>query len=167
MEYSLYKPYVGPVKPVDESSGIKGKYCSAPFGVFLAYPKGLRILAIQCEMDVNAHVFTPPPKGTSNDSPEKLKWLAARMHLSAADTMVHQCISHFLYTHAVIEPFGVSLQRYLSSGHPVHRIMYSHMRCMIQLNALARVTLINPTGVIPDILSIGPNSNEFMISRYQ
>jgi len=52
-----------------------------------------------------------------------------------------------LNTHAVIEPFVIATNRQLSVVHPVHKLLSPHYRDTLNINALARQTLINARGI--------------------
>ena len=53
-----------------------------------------------------------------------------------------------LRTHAVIEPFIIATNRNLSVLHPLHKLLTPHFRDTMNINALARHTLINAGGIL-------------------
>ena len=53
-----------------------------------------------------------------------------------------------LNTHAVIEPFIIATNRQLSAMHPIHKLLKPHFRDTMNINALARQTLINAGGIL-------------------
>lgn len=55
---------------------------------------------------------------------------------------------HRLHTHAAIEPFVIATNRQLSVLHPIHKLLHPHFRDTMNLNALARQTLINAGGLL-------------------
>ncbi|CAI0429879.1 unnamed protein product [Linum tenue] len=57
-------------------------------------------------------------------------------------------ISHWLNTHAVIEPFIIATNRQLSVLHPIHKLLQPHFRDTMNINALARQILINAGGML-------------------
>lgn len=53
-----------------------------------------------------------------------------------------------LNTHATIEPFVIATNRQLSVVHPIHKLLLPHFRDTMNINALARQSLINADGII-------------------
>ncbi|KAG4940706.1 hypothetical protein AAZX31_16G076100 [Glycine max] len=95
-------------------------------------------------------VFLPAKQGT-----QAALWQLAKAHVLANDVVYHQLISHWLYTHAVIEPFIIATKRRLSVMHPIHRLLNPHFKDTMHINALARLILINSGGIFERILFPG------------
>ena len=62
------------------------------------------------------------------------------------DSSYHQLISHWLRTHACLEPFLIAMRRQMSIMHPVFKLMLPHFRYTMHINANARASLVNAGG---------------------
>ncbi|CAL8468388.1 g7928 [Coccomyxa elongata] len=93
-------------------------------------------------------------------------WQLAKAVYSTLDSAVHQLVSHFGETHAVMEPFAIATRRQLSALHPVYQLMQPHFRYTFNINANARGTLINAGGVVEKVFTPGPLSMEFSARVY-
>ncbi|XP_039021129.1 linoleate 9S-lipoxygenase-like isoform X2 [Hibiscus syriacus] len=107
-------------------------------------------------------VILPEEEGTL-----QALWQLARAHVAVNDYAYHQLISHWLHTHAVVEPFIIATRRQLSVMHPVHRLLDPHFKDTMHINALARTVLINAGGILEKTLFTGKFSMELSSELYK
>ncbi|CAL5023438.1 unnamed protein product [Urochloa decumbens] len=88
-------------------------------------------------------VFTHGP-----DATDAWLWKLAKAHVLTHDTGYHQLVSHWLRTHCCVEPYIIAANRQLSRLHPIYRLLHPHFRYTMEINALARESLINADGII-------------------
>ncbi|CAI9106631.1 OLC1v1005835C1 [Oldenlandia corymbosa var. corymbosa] len=93
-------------------------------------------------------VFTPTWSST-----RMWLWKLARAHVLAHDSGIHQLVSHWLRTHCCTEPYIIASHRQLSEMHPIYRLLHPHFRYTMEINALARQSLINAGGIIEQSFS--------------
>uniref|UniRef100_A0A0E0D125 Lipoxygenase n=1 Tax=Oryza meridionalis TaxID=40149 RepID=A0A0E0D125_9ORYZ len=129
--------------------------------LFLTSDGTLRPIAIELSLPAHAasnnddgiitgavsKVYTPPPPTHVGGGVEVSLWQLAKAYVVVNDCGWHQLVSHWLNTHAVMEPFVIAANRQLSVVHPVHKLLQPHFRDTLTINALARQTLINAGGI--------------------
>ncbi|CAO2195538.1 unnamed protein product [Urochloa humidicola] len=119
---------------------LRGDGTLSPVAIELSLPElrdGGKITAAKSK------VYTP----TSTTGAEAWVWHLAKAYVNVNDYCWHQGISHWLNTHAVMEPFVIATNRQLSVTHPVHKLLLPHYRDTMNINALARQKLINAGGI--------------------
>lgn len=102
-----------------------------------------------------------------HDATEQWIWLLAKAHVCSNDVGVHQLVSHWLKTHACVEPYIIAAHRQLSAIHPVFKLLHPHMRYTMEINALARQSLINGGGIIEAGFSPGKYAMEISAAAYK
>ncbi|KAJ8748171.1 hypothetical protein K2173_000579 [Erythroxylum novogranatense] len=107
-------------------------------------------------------VFLPASDGT-----EAALWQLAKSHVVANDSAYHHLVSHWLHTHAVVEPFIIATRRQLSVMHPIHHLLDPHFKDTIHVNALSRTILINAKGILEQTLFTGEVSMELSSELYK
>ncbi|XP_058078910.1 linoleate 13S-lipoxygenase 3-1, chloroplastic-like [Magnolia sinica] len=107
-------------------------------------------------------VLTPPNEATSH-----WLWQLAKAHVCSNDAGVHQLVNHWLRTHACIEPFILAAHRQLSAMHPIFKLLDPHMRYTLEINALARQSLINGGGVIESCFTPGQYCMDISAAAYR
>jgi linoleate 9S-lipoxygenase len=103
-------------------------------------------------------VYTP----TSTTGAEAWVWHLAKAYANVNDYCWHQLISHWLNTHAVMEPFVIATNRQLSVTHPVHKLLQPHYRDTMNVNSSARQLLVNAGGIFET--TVFPRQYAFEIS---
>ncbi|CAK8560361.1 unnamed protein product [Lathyrus sativus] len=94
-------------------------------------------------------------------------WLLAKAFVVVNDSCYHQLVSHWLNTHAVVEPFIIATNRHLSVVHPIHKLLLPHYRDTMNINALARNVLVNAEGIIESTFLWGNYAMEMSATVYK
>nr|ASV46331.1 lipoxygenase [Lilium regale] len=94
-------------------------------------------------------------------------WRLAKSHVLAHDSGVHQLVSHWLRTHCCTEPYIIAANRQLSAMHPIYRLLHPHFRYTMEINALARESLINADGIIEQTFFPGKYAGEISSVAYR
>lgn len=71
-----------------------------------------------------------------------------------------------LRTHCYTEPYIIAANRQLSAMHPIYRLLHPHFRYTMEINALARESLINAGGIIESAFSPAKYSIELSSAAY-
>eukprot|EP00250_Pteridium_aquilinum_P020529 c24850_g1_i1 orf=265-3018(-) len=107
-------------------------------------------------------VFTPGEDATGH-----WFWQLAKAHAASNNAGFHQLVSHWLRTHASVEPYVIATHRCLSFMHPISKLLHPHLRYTMEINALARQSLINAGGVIEKCFTPGPFSMSISAAAYK
>ncbi|KAL2332253.1 hypothetical protein Fmac_019834 [Flemingia macrophylla] len=138
--------------------------------LFLKNDRSLRTLAIELSLphpqgDQSgpvSQVFLPADEGVEGSI-----WLLAKAYVVVNDSCYHQLVSHWLNTHAVVEPFILATNRHLSVVHPIYKLLHPHYRDTMNINSLARVKLVNDGGIIEQTFLWGRYSMEMSAVIYK
>ncbi|KAJ3672963.1 hypothetical protein LUZ60_006337 [Juncus effusus] len=109
-----------------------------------------------------SQVYTPCSYGV-----EGSMWQLAKAYAAVNDAAQHQLISHWLNTHAAMEPFVIATNRQLSVMHPINKLLNPHFRDTMNINALARQTLINAGGLFESTVFPGKYALEISSDVYK
>lgn len=137
--HDVFLPYL------ERLNALEGKAYATRTFLFLTNQGTLKVLAIELNLPPSkdkkrsSKVLLPP----SSSSHEKLVWQLAKAHVSINDAGHHQLVSHWLQTHASIEPFIIATNRHLSAMHPLNVFLVPHFKNTMNINAIARKILIN------------------------
>ncbi|KAL7235235.1 hypothetical protein ACSBR1_018677 [Camellia fascicularis] len=109
--------------------------------IFLQNDGTLKPLAIELSLPYSqvdqfgavSKVYTPSEHGV-----ESFIWQLAKAYVAVNDSGYHQLISHWLNTHAVIEPFMIATNRQLSVFHPIYKLLDPGFCSTRNINALTR-----------------------------
>ncbi|KAK9072572.1 hypothetical protein SSX86_009007 [Deinandra increscens subsp. villosa] len=162
--HDLLLPYVNKVREIKE---MRTTLYGSRLLMFLTTSGTLRPIAIE--------LVRPPGNGKPQwkqaftpawDSTGRWLWKLAKVHFLAHDTGVHQLVSHWVRTHCCTEPYIIASNRQLSAMHPIYRLLHPHFRYTLEINALARESLINCGGIIESCFSPGKYSIEISSIAY-
>ncbi|MQL05309.1 hypothetical protein EI015_24725, partial [Escherichia coli] len=109
-----------------------------------------------------SNVYLPTDQGVEGSI-----WLLAKAYVVVNDSCFHQLVSHWLNTHAVVEPFIIATNRHLSVVHPIHKLLLPHYRDTMNINSLARNVLVNAEGIIESTFLWGRYSLEMSAVIYK
>uniref|UniRef100_A0A3Q2Z8E5 Si:dkey-17e16.9 n=1 Tax=Hippocampus comes TaxID=109280 RepID=A0A3Q2Z8E5_HIPCM len=99
-------------------------------------------------------------------SDSETDWLLAKIMVKNADMMTHQAISHLKNTHLISESWAMSLFRNFPLIHPIYKLLIPHFRWILHVNALARETLLGPSGSFK-MVSLGLDGTIELMRRAQ
>ncbi|KAJ8498243.1 hypothetical protein OPV22_008795 [Ensete ventricosum] len=142
--HDAYMPYLNRV------NALAVKVYASRTLLFLRQDSTLKPLAIELSLPhphgeqhgAVSKVYTPAESGVEGSI-----WQLAKAYAAVTDSGYHGLISHWLNTHAVMEPFVIATHRHLSVIHPIHKLLSPHYRDTMTINALARHALISAGGI--------------------
>ncbi|KAG5523576.1 hypothetical protein RHGRI_035398 [Rhododendron griersonianum] len=161
--HDIYLPFI------DRINALDGRKSYATRTVFFLSPLGtLKPVAIELSLPLagptsrSKRVVTPPVDATTS-----WIWQLAKAHVCSNDAGVHQLVNHWLRTHATMEPFILAAHRQLSAMHPIFKLLDPHMRYTLEINGLARQSLICADGVIEACFTPGRYGMEMSAAAYK
>ncbi|GAV89579.1 Lipoxygenase domain-containing protein/PLAT domain-containing protein [Cephalotus follicularis] len=161
--HDMLLPFIG------RMNSLPGRIAYATRTVFFYTKSGfLRPVAIELSLPpapsspVKKYVYTH-----GHDATTHWIWKLAKAHVCSNDAGVHQLVNHWLRTHACMEPYIIATHRQLSSMHPIFKLLHPHMRYTLEINALARQSLINGGGIIEACFSPGKYAMEISSFAYK
>ncbi|CAI0412298.1 unnamed protein product [Linum tenue] len=145
--HDLLLPFVGLVRQQEGTTlyGSRALFFLTPVGTLK--PVAIELVRPPSKEDGKPQwkrVFTP----ANCSATEEWLWKLAKAHVLAHDSGYHELVSHFLRTHACLEPYIIATNRQLSAMHPIHRLLHPHFRYTMEINSLARQALISAGGII-------------------
>ncbi|KAK7300849.1 hypothetical protein RJT34_11700 [Clitoria ternatea] len=163
--HDAFMPYLTRINKLDSINA----YATRTI-LFLKDDGTLKPLAIELSKPhPSGEQFGPESKVVlpAKEGVESTIWLLAKAHVIVNDSCYHQLMSHWLNTHAVVEPFIIATNRHLSVLHPIYKLLDPHYRDTININGLARQALINAGGIIEQSFLPGPFSIEMSSAVYK
>jgi arachidonate 15-lipoxygenase len=151
----------------DAPGALRGKYLMGPIALFVKTNqfRGVQIAAIQLNQS-DATTDFPVMCAYQADQPGNAdKWLMAKMFLQAADLNYNQIVNHLAQTHLVEEAFALSTHRNLALQHPLHVLLSYHFAALLVINQVGILTLLNPTGLVQQILEGGLSGSLELIQQ--
>ncbi|KAJ8387878.1 hypothetical protein AAFF_G00149130 [Aldrovandia affinis] len=145
--------------PANKING-KQQYLAVPLCLLHYSQQGeLKPIAIQLQQTPGPQnpVFVP-----SDPEPD---WLLAKVWVRCVDFQCHQLISHFLYTHLLGEVYCTATLRQLPEVHPLYQVLMPHVRTTLQINILARTSLLAPGGVFDKSIACGLEGITVLLRR--
>ncbi|XP_041521723.1 hydroperoxide isomerase ALOXE3 isoform X1 [Microtus oregoni] len=135
------------------------QYVAAPLCLLWLNPQGVLLpLAIQLSQ-------TPGPESPIFLPTDcELDWLLAKTWVRNSEFLVHENNTHFLCTHLLCEAFSMATLRQLPLCHPIYKLLLPHTRYTLQVNTIARATLLNPEGLVDKVTSIGRRGLIYLMS---
>ncbi|KAL9261233.1 Lipoxygenase 6, chloroplastic-like protein [Drosera capensis] len=154
---------------IDKINSLPGRKAYASRTIFY-YSRAGNLKPIAIELALPPTSCSPGFKRVytdGHDSTAHWIWKQAKAHVSAIDSGVHQLINHWLRTHASMEPYIIATHRQLSAMHPIYKLLHPHMRYTLEINALARQSLINGGGIIEACFTPGKYAMEISSAAYK
>ncbi|KAK9707503.1 hypothetical protein RND81_07G202100 [Saponaria officinalis] len=161
--HDLFMPFVNKI------NDLPGRKTYASRTIFF-YTNAGTLQPIVIELSLPPTESSPPFKRAythGTDATSHWLWKLAKGHVCAVDAGVHQLVNHWLRTHASIESYIIATYRQLSQMHPIYKLLHPHMRYTMEINALARQSLINGGGIIEACFFPGKYAMDISSAAYK
>ncbi|BBN02033.1 protein MpLOX8 [Marchantia polymorpha subsp. ruderalis] len=186
--HDAFKAHVGEINQISGRKTYAGRavfFYKKPPGKLIPIAIELSLPKDSGDQHCTLHrVFTPPvvapqevqpiskDKGGSSDPADEplldFSWELAKIHFISLDFSFHELVSHWLYSHAVMEPIIIATKRtLLSSVHPIGKLLEPTFRNTFDINRNARQILINKIGIIPNDFTAGEYSMKISSGAYK
>nr|XP_022294844.1 arachidonate 12-lipoxygenase, 12R-type-like [Crassostrea virginica] len=109
----------------------------SPIALFAIHNNKLMPVAIK--LIQNGQVYTPVNLSL---------WVEARMWFNMMEAHYHESITHFGFTHVLMDGVSVCMHRALSDRHPIYKLLHPHFHNMHFINELALSKLVEPGGFV-------------------
>jgi len=93
--------------------------------------------------------------------------LLVKCNFYVYELIMNILMDYRLNTHAVVEPFVIATNRQLSVLHPIYKLLHPHYRDTMNINALARSSLVNADGIIEKTFLWGGYAMEISSKVYK
>ncbi|XP_078318033.1 polyunsaturated fatty acid lipoxygenase ALOX15B-like [Crassostrea virginica] len=109
----------------------------SPIALFVIFNNKLMPVAMQLVQ--GGQVYTPANLSI---------WIEARMWFNMMEAHYHESITHFGFTHLLMDGVSVCMHRFLSDRHPIYKLLHPHFHYMHFINELALSKLVEPGGFV-------------------
>ncbi|XP_036050652.1 polyunsaturated fatty acid (12S)/(13S)-lipoxygenase, epidermal-type-like [Onychomys torridus] len=140
----------------------KQQYVTAPLVMLKLEPDG-SLLPMLIQLQPPRHGCSPPLLFLPSDPP--MAWLLAKIWVRSSDFQLHQLQSHLLRGHLMAEVISVATMRSLPSLHPIYKLLVPHFRYTMEINILARKSLVSEWGIFDLVVSTGSGGHVDILQR--
>ncbi|XP_069466661.1 polyunsaturated fatty acid 5-lipoxygenase-like isoform X2 [Ambystoma mexicanum] len=114
---------------------------------------------------IQIHQKPGPDNPVFLPSDSNYDWLLAKIWVRSSDFHIHQTITHLLRTHLLTEVFAIAMYRNLPEVHPLFKLLVSHTRFTIAINAKARDQLIGKNGLFDKANAVGGGGHIVLLKK--